>query len=224
MQGGWEAAPSAGGAENSALLHHHAPSSCHPAQLPALWPAVLLAGRTTVHLDSLPCPSSSIAQPKTDRRLSSKSHFSPYDCPSLPQPVKFLDWKCRDIPANRPFSGSISHLLSVLCVSVQILSHASVKKKTKGLSGFEFRTFNGHFQVTSHFQVKGLSVILLLDKGGYPNICCLIRGITLVFAGCVLALKEVPLRLTDWLIDWLNFISQHWLIDWLNFISQQWRY
>ena len=136
MQGGWEAAPSAGGAENSALLHHHAPSSCHPAQLPALRPAVLLAGKTTVHIYSLPCPASSIAQPKADRCLSSKSHFSPCDCPSLPQPVKFPDWKCRDIPANRPFSGSISHLLSVLCVSVQILSHASTKKKREGLSGF----------------------------------------------------------------------------------------
>ena len=47
--------------------------------------------------------------------------------PSLPQPVKFPGSKCTDIPANSLFSGSISYLLSVLCVLMKILSNASAK-------------------------------------------------------------------------------------------------
>ena len=43
---------------------------------------------------------------------------------------------------------SITHLLSVLCVLLKNLSHASVKKKTERLKGFRFRTINGRFQVT----------------------------------------------------------------------------
>ena len=31
----------------------------------------------------------------------------------------------------------------------EVLSHASVKKKTQRFKGFKFRTFNGRFQVTS---------------------------------------------------------------------------
>ena len=36
--------------------------------------------------------------------------------PSMPQPVKFLGWKCMDIPANSIVSASVSHLISMLCV------------------------------------------------------------------------------------------------------------
>ena len=57
--------------------------------------------------------------------------------------------RCTDAPANSIFSGPMTHLLSVLCVSVKILSHASAKKKTKRLKDFKFRTFIGGFQVTS---------------------------------------------------------------------------
>ena len=65
--------------------------------------------------------------------------------PSVPQPVKLPGWKCTDMPVNSPFSGSKSHLPSVFCVLMKILSHASAKKKTKRLKGLEFRTFNNHY-------------------------------------------------------------------------------
>ena len=70
--------------------------------------------------------------------------------PSLPQPVKFPAERCTDAPVNSIFSGSLTHLLSVLCVSMKILSHASAKKqKQKRLKGFKFPTFAGRFQVAS---------------------------------------------------------------------------
>ena len=74
--------------------------------------------------------------------------------PSLPQPVKFLGERCMDMPANSIFSSPITYLPSRLCVMMKILSHASVKKKTKRLKGFRFRTFSGCFQVTS-WQSRG---------------------------------------------------------------------
>ena len=43
----------------------------------------------------------------------------------------------------------LSHLLSMLCVSVKILSHDSVKNKTETVQGFRFCTFIGYFQVAS---------------------------------------------------------------------------
>ena len=72
-----------------------------------------------------------------------------YITPSLPQPVKFLAERCMDVPASSIFSIPITHLLSMLCVLMAILSHASVKKKTKKLKGFKIHTFTGCFQVTS---------------------------------------------------------------------------
>ena len=42
-------------------------------------------------------------------------------------------------PAKRIFSGTITHLLSVLRVLMKIFSHASAKKKTKGLRDVKFR-------------------------------------------------------------------------------------
>ena len=46
-------------------------------------------------------------------------------------------------PANSIFFRSYKHLLSMLCVWMNILSHASAKKKKK--KGFRFRTFTGCF-------------------------------------------------------------------------------
>ena len=51
--------------------------------------------------------------------------------PSLPQPVKFPAERRRDAPVNSIFSGSLTHLLSLLCVSMKILSHASAKRKER---------------------------------------------------------------------------------------------
>ena len=50
---------------------------------------------------------------------------------------------------NSIFSGPITHLLSMLCVVIKVLSHASAKRKQNGLKGFKFPTFIGHFQATS---------------------------------------------------------------------------
>ena len=46
---------------------------------------------------------------------------------------------------NAIFSGPIINLLSLLCVLMKILSHASAKKKTKRLKGFEFHIITGLF-------------------------------------------------------------------------------
>ena len=55
-------------------------------------------------------------------------------------------WICLE---NSTFSSPITHLLSVRCVLMKILSKASAKKKTERLKGFKFCTFIGRFQVTS---------------------------------------------------------------------------
>ena len=49
-------------------------------------------------------------------------------------------------PAKRIYSGPIIHLLSVLRILMKILSHASAKKKTKGLKDVKFRILIGRFQ------------------------------------------------------------------------------
>ena len=49
----------------------------------------------------------------------------------------------------RSYKFVITHLLSTLRVLMEVLSHTSVKKRTKRLTGLKFRTFNGRFQVTS---------------------------------------------------------------------------
>ena len=67
--------------------------------------------------------------------------------PSLPQPVKFPAERCTDAPANSMFSGPVTHLLSVLCVLMELLSRASAKKRTKRLQGFKFRAFIGRFEM-----------------------------------------------------------------------------
>ena len=36
----------------------------------------------------------------------------------------------------------------MVCVLMEILSHASAKKEDKKLGGFKFRTFMGRFQMT----------------------------------------------------------------------------
>ena len=41
------------------------------------------------------------------------------------------------MPANSVFSGPIAHLLSMLCILMQIFSHASTKRKTERLKGFK---------------------------------------------------------------------------------------
>ena len=52
----------------------------------------------------------------------------------------------RKRPQNGIFSGLITNLFSVLCVSMKILSHASAKKKTKRLKDVKFPTFIGLFK------------------------------------------------------------------------------
>ena len=53
--------------------------------------------------------------------------------PSLAWLVKLLGWKMHshrsEAPANSIFSGPVTHLLSMLCFLMKILSHASTKKE-----------------------------------------------------------------------------------------------
>ena len=58
-----------------------------------------------------------------------------------------------DAPANSVFSSSITHLLSVLCVWIKILSPATAKQDKKA-SGFRISLFYGSF--SSDMAVKGL--------------------------------------------------------------------
>ena len=62
--------------------------------------------------------------------------------------------RCTDAPANRIFSGPMTHLLSMLHVSMKILSHASAKKKTQTVKGVKLCTFIGRFQMTLR-QIRG---------------------------------------------------------------------
>ena len=55
---------------------------------------------------------------------------------------------------NGRFCGPVTHLLSVPCVLIIVISHANAKKKTKTLKGLKFRTFNWSF--SSDMTVKGL--------------------------------------------------------------------
>ena len=70
--------------------------------------------------------------------------------PSLPQPVKFPGWNMDGRACKQDISGPITYRLSMLCLLMEILSHASAEKqnKTKRLKGFKFCTFNARFQVT----------------------------------------------------------------------------
>ena len=63
--------------------------------------------------------------------------------PSLPQVQDFR------ADANGVFSFPITHLLSMQCILMKVLSHTSVKKKTERLKHFKFHTFTGHFRLTS---------------------------------------------------------------------------
>ena len=62
-----------------------------------------------------------------------------------------------DTPANSRFSGPVTHLLSMLCVLMKNLSHASATKETKRLKDFKIRTFIYRFS-SDVMEVKGLSI------------------------------------------------------------------
>ena len=62
---------------------------------------------------------------------------------------KFRAERCTHAPENGIFSGPITDLLLMLCVSMKILSHASAKEKTERLKNAKFRTFNRRFQEAS---------------------------------------------------------------------------
>ena len=53
----------------------------------------------------------------------------------------------KDVGTRLPtaYVSVLQHLLSMLCVSMKIFSHASVKKKTETIKGFKFYTFIGRF-------------------------------------------------------------------------------
>jgi len=51
--------------------------------------------------------------------------------------------------AHSIYSGPLTHLLSMLCVLMQLVSHAGAEKEAKRLKGFILGTFIGRFQVTS---------------------------------------------------------------------------
>ena len=59
--------------------------------------------------------------------------------------------RCMHTPANRVFSGPIGDLLSVLCILMNIFSHASAAKKEKRLKGFKFALFLKGFKFALFF-------------------------------------------------------------------------
>ena len=62
-----------------------------------------------------------------------------------------------DVPTNSIFSGPVIQLLSVMCILMKILSHASVKKKRKGLRISNFTLLFVVFKRHQIVAVKGLS-------------------------------------------------------------------
>ena len=63
-------------------------------------------------------------------------------------------------PANSIFDGLVTDLLSVLCILIEVLSHARVKGK-KGLHDFKFGIFTGCFlsDSTGTMAVQGLNAL-----------------------------------------------------------------
>ena len=79
-------------------------------------------------------PGHFITRPGTEsRRENSRFQKCYLLTPSLPQPVHFRPERWKDAPANSIFSGPVTLLLSVTCFFMKILSHASRKRKQKGL-------------------------------------------------------------------------------------------
>ena len=68
--------------------------------------------------------------------------FNPFSAPAC---KIFRAERFPDARANSVFSDPTTRLLSMLCVLMKILSHATAKKKTKWLKGFIFCTFIGRF-------------------------------------------------------------------------------
>ena len=70
--------------------------------------------------------------------------------PSLPQPVKFPGWKMHGRAGKQYIFWSYNtSTFNVYVLMKGLLHDASAKKKTGWLKGFKFRTFIGHFKVTS---------------------------------------------------------------------------
>ena len=82
--------------------------------------------------------------------------------PSLPQPVKCFGGKMHG-HSCRVFFGPITHLLSMLFVLNKIFSHASVKKKTETLKGF---------QISQSYWL--FSSVIVVVKGFNPFVHCCI--------------------------------------------------
>ena len=79
--------------------------------------------------------------------------------PSLPQPVKFPGCNVHTYTSASGISdGPITHLLSVLCILIAILSRAHAKG-WKSHNDFKFGTSTGHFPSdrAASMAVKGLS-------------------------------------------------------------------
>ena len=86
--------------------------------------------------------------------------------PSLPQPVNFRAERCTDTPTNSIFSGPITHLFSMQCVLMKILSHAGAKKKTKRLTIL-------HFCWSFSSDIVAVKGSITLDK--YSFVRCILR-------------------------------------------------
>ena len=99
-----------------------------------------------------------------DVRLSADAYFTCYSSrrmssflvqitaaltPSLPQPVKFPGWMMHGHASKQYIFQSYNIYFWMLCVLMEILSHVSAKKRTKGLEGFKFCSFVGLFKMTS---------------------------------------------------------------------------
>ena len=118
-------------------------SSCwHSNQPVTFWSGVLVLYRWS-------SPTSQGAKKAWRTRYT--SCFKPLRWPSP-------GWKVHTYsPANSIFDGLITNLLSILCILIEVLSHARVKGK-KGLHDFKFGVFTGCFpRVTARepWQYKG---------------------------------------------------------------------
>ena len=79
-------------------------------------------------------------------------NVNPFHCSGLKS--------AHDTPANSIFDGPITNLLSILYIFIESLSRAHAKPP-KGLNGFKFGTFIGHF---SSDQAESTAVKVLRPK------------------------------------------------------------
>jgi len=110
---------------------------------------VCLCGCVCVLYDVYVCFWAKVTHVRKEKEQSFYRQFTSALTPSLLQTVKNSGLKEARTRQQTVYFPVLYHLLSMLCVLMNVLSHISAKTKTEMLKGLKFRIFIGHFQATS---------------------------------------------------------------------------